>query len=378
MWLAPLVTGLIALLLGQDSNSDLLNYHFYNPYALLNGRIGTDLAAAQFQSYFNPLLDVPYYAMVTHWPAMAAGFVMGAVHGLNFVLLLCIVRLVLETSDKGNSATAILLSLAGCLGPAFLSELGNTMGDNTTAVFVLSALALVIWQLPRIVEGGPPGAITLVAGGLLMGAGVGLKLTNAVYAVALCLSLLALPVPWLRRPVIAFTFGVGVLVGVAATSGYWFAILLRVFGNPLFPQFNAWFGAPLAAPIAVVETRWLPRSVWEALLFPFAMVADARRVAQLPMRPFVWPVLWILMALWVGSAALRKSNLRLSASERLVVLFVSLAFPIWMALFSIYRFSISMEMLAPLVVWLVAHQLLTADMAKRVAGNASLSSRRTQ
>ena len=227
MWLAPLVTGLIALLLGQDSNSDLLNYHFYNPYALLNGRIGTDLAAAQFQSYFNPLLDVPYYAMVTHWPAMAAGFVMGAVHGLNFVLLLCIVRLVLETSDKGNSATAILLSLAGCLGPAFLSELGNTMGDNTTAVFVLSALALVIWQLPRIVEGGPPGAITLVAGGLLMGAGVGLKLTNAVYAVALCLSLLALPVPWLRRPVIAFTFGVGVLVGIAATSGYWFAILLQ-------------------------------------------------------------------------------------------------------------------------------------------------------
>ena len=38
-----------------------------------------------------------------------------------------------------------------------------------------------------------------------------------------------------------------------------------------------------------------------------------------------------------------------------------------MALFSIYRFSISMEMLAPLVVWLVAHKLLTADMAKRVA-----------
>ncbi|UVK45695.1 GtrA family protein [Mesorhizobium sp. AR07] len=367
MWLAPLLGGLIALLRGQDSNWDLLNYHFYNPYALLGGRIGIDLAAAQFQSYFNPLLDMPYYAMVAYAPAMVAGFVMGAFHGLNFVLLLCIVRLVLGSSGKPNDATSILLSLAGCMGPAFLSELGNTMGDTTTAVFVLCALALIVWQLRPVVEAGWPGVISAAAGGLLMGAGVGLKLTNAVYAVALCLALLSLPAPWLRRPVLAFGFGVGVLAGVAATSGYWFATLLQAFGNPLFPQFNAWFGAPLAAPITVVDARWLPKSIWEALLFPFAMVINDHRVGELPMRPFVWPVLWLLMVLWIGSVAMRKSTLILSAPERLVVLFVSLAFVVWMAIFSIYRYAVPMEMLAPLAVWIVVHKLLSGDMAKRVA-----------
>ncbi|WP_136619920.1 MULTISPECIES: GtrA family protein [Mesorhizobium] len=373
MWLAPLLGGLAALLLGQDSNWDLLNYHFYNPYALLGGRIGMDLAAAQFQSYFNPLLDLPYYAMVTHAPAMVAGFVMGAIHGLNFVLLLCIVRLVLGSSDssgKPNDATAILLSLVGCTGPAFLSELGNTMGDNTTAVFVLCALALIIWQLRHVVEAGWPGVISVAAAGLVMGAGVGLKLTNAVYAVALCLALLALPAPWLRRPALAFAFGLGVLAGVATTSGYWFVTLLQVFGNPLFPQFNAWFGAPLAAPITIVDTRWLPKSIWEALLFPFAMVTDDHRVGELPMRPFIWPVLWLLMVLWIGAVAMRKSSLILSVAERLVVLFVSLAFVIWMAIFSIYRYAVPMEMLAPLVVWIVMHKLLSGDMAKRVAAVA--------
>jgi hypothetical protein len=46
---------------------------------------------------------------------------------------------------------------------------------------------------------------------------------------------------------------------------------------------------------------------------------------------------------------------------------VSLAFVIWMAIFSIYRYAVSMEMLAPLVVWIVTHKLLGGDMAKRVA-----------
>ena len=363
-WLAPLVTGLFALLLGQDTNWDLLNYHFYNPYALLNDRVGIDLAAAQFQSYFNPLLDLPYYAMVSHWPAMAAGFAMGAAHGLNFVLLLCIVRLVL---DKRDDATAIMLSLAGCLGPAFLSQLGNTMGDNSTAPFVLAALALVIWQQRQITDGRWLGRISAVAGGLLMGAGVGLKLTNAVYAVALCLTLLTLPVLWWRRVWMAFLFGLGVLGGIAVTSGYWFVTLWKVFGNPLFPQFNAWFGAPLAASITIVDMRWLPKSAWEALLFPFVFIADPRRVSELPVWPFIWPVVWVLMIWWAGLVVLRKSSSELSASARLVVLFVGLAFAIWMGVFSIYRYAVPMEMLAPLVVWLLAHQLLAGDNARRFA-----------
>ncbi len=70
-----------------DSYWDTRNYHIYNAYAFLNGRVGFDLAPAMMQSYFNPLLDVPYYLMAMHWPPRLVGFVMGTMHGLNFVLV---------------------------------------------------------------------------------------------------------------------------------------------------------------------------------------------------------------------------------------------------------------------------------------------------
>jgi len=35
--------GLVSVWLGQDKNWDLLNYHLYNAWALLNGRLHVDL-----------------------------------------------------------------------------------------------------------------------------------------------------------------------------------------------------------------------------------------------------------------------------------------------------------------------------------------------
>jgi hypothetical protein len=75
-----LLGGLLSLLLGQDANWDLRNYHLYNGYAALHGRLGVDLAPAQLQSYFNPLLDVLHYALMSGLPAPLAGFALGALH----------------------------------------------------------------------------------------------------------------------------------------------------------------------------------------------------------------------------------------------------------------------------------------------------------
>src|SRR5207244_919974 len=69
MLLVPPLFGLLALALGQDDNWDLKNYHLYNAYALLNGRLGVDLAPGQWQSYFNPTLDLVYYGLMAALPA---------------------------------------------------------------------------------------------------------------------------------------------------------------------------------------------------------------------------------------------------------------------------------------------------------------------
>ena len=64
---APFLAGLLGVVLGQDVNWDLRNYHWYNAYAFLNGRYdGGDFMPSQTQFFFNPLLDVPFYLLATH------------------------------------------------------------------------------------------------------------------------------------------------------------------------------------------------------------------------------------------------------------------------------------------------------------------------
>ena len=61
-------------MLGKDTSWDFRNYHWYAPYALLNHRMGIDVAVAHQASYYNPYLDIPFYWLATHtraWIALA-------------------------------------------------------------------------------------------------------------------------------------------------------------------------------------------------------------------------------------------------------------------------------------------------------------------
>ena len=78
--LFALAFGALSVRLGQDANWDLKNYHLYNAYELLHGRLRLDLNAGGFQSLFNPLPDLPYYALALQlfpgFPRLVA-FIMG-------------------------------------------------------------------------------------------------------------------------------------------------------------------------------------------------------------------------------------------------------------------------------------------------------------
>ena len=57
------------ILMGKDTSWDFRNYHWYNPYQLLNGRMSMDVAVAHLGSYYNPFLDVPFYLHPRNpWP----------------------------------------------------------------------------------------------------------------------------------------------------------------------------------------------------------------------------------------------------------------------------------------------------------------------
>ena len=65
LWLLITLTVFFALgfvyLRGADQNWDLINYHYYNGYALLHNRFSIDIAAAHMPSFFNPVCNVLAY-----------------------------------------------------------------------------------------------------------------------------------------------------------------------------------------------------------------------------------------------------------------------------------------------------------------------------
>jgi hypothetical protein len=368
--LVPLACGLLSLAYGVDANWDLFSTHLYNPHAWLDGRLDTDLAPAGFQTYFNPLLDVPYWWMSQHWPAPWVGFLMGAVHGFNFILLLGVARAMLpDLPDEDRYRLPLLLALAGCLTANFLSVLGNSMGDDATALLVLGSLYLISRHWQRLLGDWRRAIPVLLATGLVAGLGAGLKLTNAPYALALCFGLLTLPLAWMGRLRLAFLFGIGVLAGLSITTGYWWWDMWSRFHNPLFPMFSSLFPNPLSRSIGVADTSWLPKSLLETLFWPFIFSWDSHRVGQVHLRQFIWALAYVLFWWWAVRTAMRrlrdKGVGRTEPRVLYLICSVALGYLIWMELFSIYRYLVPLELLAPLLVFLLLRELRPYATARR-------------
>ncbi|MES2423278.1 MAG: hypothetical protein V4562_02535 [Pseudomonadota bacterium] len=367
--------GLLSLYAGQDANWDLQNYHVYNPWAYLTNRTGTDLAPAGIQSYFNPLLDIPYYWMSKYlWPP-ATGFIMGCLHGLNFGLLLAIARLLLPTDTKTH--VVVLLALGGCLAPTFLSELGNTMGDNTTALLNLGALYLILKSWKTLESDWRSGLGICFLAALLVGMGAGLKLTNAIYAVGIFVSLLCLRLPLPQRLAVTTIFGLGVLFGMAVTGGFWYLTMWQHFGNPVFPMFNSVFRSELFEQSSLRDTSWMPRSIVEAIFYPYVVAVSPQRMGEIKLTLWLWPISYTLLWVWFFRNLLRKiSGARSNRAEGLpatgeshgirpFLIFLATSYFTWMLLFSIGRYAVSIEMLLPIACWLAFRALVGPTKANR-------------
>jgi hypothetical protein len=369
-FVVPLCFGLVSLMLGADRNFDLLNYHLYNAFAFLHGRLDLDIAPAGFQSYFNPLLDLLYYSMALHWPAWLTGFTMGVLHGLNFVLLLGIAsRALPDLPPEDRNRLPLLLALAGCLTTNFLSELGNSMGDNTTALLELGALFTVLAGWERLLQGGRRAVGIVLLAGALAGVGAGLKLTNGSYALVLCAGLVVLPCPYWQRIKLGSLFAAGVLMGIAL-SGYWYFVLWQHFGNPLYPQYSVLFPNAFTHPVGAIDTRWPPKGIVTTLLWPFLFSLDSLRVGQIHLRQILWPLLYVLFLLWGALALGRRLKHGTDADRRqlYVLVYVGLGFVLWMKIFGVFRYLVPVELVAPLAAFLLLRRSFDYPIARRLTG----------
>lgn len=363
-----LLGGCLSLWFGQDANWDLRNYHLYNGYAALHGRLALDLAPAQMQSYFSPLLDVFQYLLMTRMPGPLSGFLMGMLHGLLFLPVAGIAWQVLE-GRSGRARLVPLLAAAGlCMG-AVLSEFGNTMADNSTALFVLGSVYLVLRAQSR--DGGGRAAWLWLSAGALLGLAVALKLTNAIYAVGVAAAVLSGGAGWLQRLKGLVLVTLSALVVAALSAGWWYWQLWQAFGNPLFPQFNAFFQSPLAALDTISDLRWLPRNAWEQLVWPLVFTFNPKRVSEMSLVQGVWAALYVAgIALLVRRLFAGRGPAVSSATRplRSVIVFFVVSYLLWQLGFSIQRYLAALELLAPLLLWCACTALLPSARGIRVAG----------
>ncbi len=367
--IAPFIGGLISIWLGADTNWDLANYHLYNPFAFLHQKLMVDLAPAGLQTYFNPILDIPYYWMANHLSAVLVGFIMGFIHSANFILVALVARQLLnKVPAEDKYKIPMLLALFGCLTANFSSAFGNTMGDIVTASFVLSSLLIILHALNVERHSKIPVKNFLFAGAFA-GIAVGLKLTNAVFAVALCASIFILPMTIFVRLKLAFIFGIAVLVGTTITAGYWFYEMWTHFGNPLFPQFSKFFPNELTQDISIADVRWGPRSITEALLWPIIMSLNPLRVGELKHHQIIWAIFYVGILLWTIRIVWMKAKKiflpPLSISEKFLLFFICTSFLVWLKIFSIQRYLVAIEILLPLAIFLILTHIFSYELARK-------------
>jgi hypothetical protein len=78
---------------------------------MLNDRYGTDVVPAGFQTYFSPVVYFPVYYLRLWLPALYGSLIIGAVHGLNLVLIYFMTRVLLrEAANASATAAAILIA----------------------------------------------------------------------------------------------------------------------------------------------------------------------------------------------------------------------------------------------------------------------------
>jgi hypothetical protein len=373
LWLvAPLAFGLFALTLGQDANWDLRNYHYYNAYAFLHGRLGFDIAPAQTPTYYNPLLHVPFYYLINALPPRGVGFVLGAVQGLNLPLIFLIAQRVIRVATPGYGVIIPLCTaFLGMLGAANLSEIGTSFGDNVFSLLLLTALWLVVARQHKLGGALPTAAGTALAAGVLSGLAVGLKQPAAVYALGLGCGFFGLALPWRRRSALFLGFGVGGMFGLAAAGGYWLYEMWSHFGNPLFPYFNSVFQSPMASAVDYSDVRFLPSGWLEWLFFPLVFTVDPGHTTEGWFRDLRIPLLYCLLLVLslrrLAELAGMKSRSRKNATIqdasyagmlRYLLIAGTVSYFAWLTMFAIFRYLLVLELLTPLAIWLVVTRLL--------------------
>ena len=336
---------LLLAMVGQDRNWDLQNYHYYNPFAWLHGRLSLDIAPAQTQTWHNPLLDVPLYLM-THagWP----GFIVSLWLALPVMFALYFLLRMYRILSGGSASRIGLCALAviALTGAAVHAEIGTSFNDTFVAAGILGGL----FVLAREVPGNDRTSMWLLAG-FLAGAITGLKMTAGMYCLGLAGAALAMP-SRKRLPHRLIALLLGGIAGFGLTYGYWGILLFHLHGDPFFPYYNQIFLSPDATPTPHADLRFRPDSFGDALLIPIRLLVNNHRYSEIGLRDprLMLGILGFMALIWRTSHGKTDEERARLGRLRMLAGFFFVSFAVWAFQFGIYRYVLPLELIACLLI----------------------------
>jgi hypothetical protein len=361
--------GALSVWLGQDANWDLKNYHVYNPWAALNNRAPLDLFAAGIQSYLNPTLDLPYYLLAFRWlsdkpkiVAFLAGLPFGA---LVFLVVHCAVTVLKDFAADSSRlpVTAALLAAFGVSGSATLPQVGTTFNEIQVSLLIVGGVAVILSGVAGQRKLLP--ISNAIWAGLLFGLAAGLKLTAAIYAPAAVIALFVVAEPRKKAAGTLVVFCFAWSVGFVTAFGWWALQLYQWTGDPMFPMFESFFHSRWLSAGTWVDSQFKAKSLFQAIFYPFFWVhTKSRTVAEPVFSDPRFAVAMIAFGLFGAVALFSRARLpavgrrkglefKIPKTGRFVLLFVLVAYVIWVSTFSILRYAVTIEVLLGLAVGIV-------------------------
>lgn len=413
----PVAFAIASVLAGKDANWDFLNYRWYDAWAFLHGRLETDVLVANHATFYNPLLELPFYLVATHVPAILAGFLLALASTIVFVPLYLLAEEVLVLSPgslrslapargrgqqslglssgdpsrdsplpeggegrrlaaAGSIVIPAVIGLAGLLGGGVLGQIGIVSWDLPLGSLTLLALYVLVRDDAACLRFASRHSTRgLCLAGFLVGAAAGFKLTAAIYPVGLFVGLACTPrLSGLRRLWQLILFSVGTVSGMAVFGGYWMWRLYQAFGNPFFPYFNGFFHSAYAATGSNRDTIFLPQDWLTGIFFPYVFSANSHRVAEYDFRDIHIALLFTLLPILLLTRVWRRPAVDLvrPLGARFLLIGASVSYLAWEALFSIYRYILPLEALAPLLIVLAVLLLPLPVRARASVATACL------
>lgn len=317
--------------LGMDSFWDTLNYHVFLGWSLIELMYGGFGAAAQYQSYLNPLIDGVNYALFTAHPYLGAAF-----HSVFYLAFAFLIVKIISELIPGNVKISILV-VVGCVvsitGAMTVSLFGSWTNENIVAVPILAGLYVLL-------RGFKQKTLSLFFfAGILFGAAAGLKLTAAHYLVGAFFACIVSK----SRLKSAFCLLIGMGVGFFLVDGYFMYVRWSLTENPIFPLANNIFNSPYYSEGWKSFSKFEPSRIFYYLSLPVVWLSsgDFSEVSTVRDGRLLLAYLGIFLIVIDFFISKRADRQKLA----LVVFFV-FSFFAWILAFRVYRYLIVLEALS--------------------------------